>query len=44
MKFGISHVEVSHIVAGSYMVKSRDLENKEVAEKANSSIFGLASV
>lgn len=44
MKFGISHEEVPYMVAGSNMVKNRVLENKEGAEKANNSSFGLASI
>lgn len=44
MKFEISHGEVSHMVAGSCTVKRGALENKEVAEKTNNHILGLASI
>lgn len=44
MKLEISHEEVWHMVAGSQIGKGRALENKEAAEKANSSIFGLANI
>lgn len=43
MNFEIRHVEVTHMVAGHYMVKNGALEKKEVAEKANNHILGLVS-
>lgn len=43
MNFEISCVEVTHVVAGHYIVKRRTLEKNEVAEKANNHVLGLGS-